>query len=183
MQDSGETRRENANACLSRHCERSEAIQSRAHHPGLLRGACHRAALRADPVARNDAGKPPVRFGGRGQRKPTPIITPDFDPRALVLRKSFAIGGYLPRSAAQRIISPAPTASPQCPLAISPAQRECRPRVRLRCFRRHRRRTRYVRPARRSPLRHGRRPQHRVCESAGIPASHRRSGQGNAWFG
>src|SRR6516225_10491640 len=95
MQDSGETRRENANACLSRHCERSEAIQSRAHHPGLLRGACHRAALRADPVARNDAGKPPVRFGGRGQRKPTPIITPDFDPRLWFLRRSFAIGGYL----------------------------------------------------------------------------------------
>jgi hypothetical protein len=27
---------------------------------GLLRGACHRAALRADPLARNDDGEIPV---------------------------------------------------------------------------------------------------------------------------
>src|SRR6185295_3224663 len=31
-----------------------EAIQSCWGIPGLLRGACHRAALRADPLARND---------------------------------------------------------------------------------------------------------------------------------
>jgi hypothetical protein len=39
-----------------RHCEErsDEAIQSSPLH-GLLRGACHRAALGADPVARNDA--------------------------------------------------------------------------------------------------------------------------------
>jgi len=38
-----------------RHCEErsDEAIQSSPLH-GLLRGACHRAALGADPVARND---------------------------------------------------------------------------------------------------------------------------------
>src|ERR1700741_1680003 len=39
-----------------RHCERSEAIQSRTGGPGLLREACHRAALCADPLARNDGG-------------------------------------------------------------------------------------------------------------------------------
>src|SRR3977135_657076 len=40
---------------LFRHCEerRDEAIQSAAGY-GLLRGACHRAALCADPLARND---------------------------------------------------------------------------------------------------------------------------------
>jgi hypothetical protein len=40
-----------------RHCEErsDEAIQSfRVRGSGLLRGACHRAALRADPLARND---------------------------------------------------------------------------------------------------------------------------------
>jgi hypothetical protein len=39
---------------LVRHCERSEAIQGYAYDSGWLRGACHRAALRADPLARND---------------------------------------------------------------------------------------------------------------------------------
>src|SRR5216683_6065604 len=34
--------------------ESDEAIQSLLRGPGLLRGACHRAALRADPLARND---------------------------------------------------------------------------------------------------------------------------------
>jgi len=33
---------------------RDEAIQSRVRGPGLLRGACHPAALCADRVARND---------------------------------------------------------------------------------------------------------------------------------
>src|SRR5258707_7002306 len=39
-----------------RHCEerRDEAIHSCLWLDGLLRGACHRAARRADPVARND---------------------------------------------------------------------------------------------------------------------------------
>jgi hypothetical protein len=44
-----------------RHCEQrsDEAIHLRGANPssrrdGLLRGACHRAALRADPLARND---------------------------------------------------------------------------------------------------------------------------------
>src|SRR4030081_3619122 len=39
-----------------RHCEErsDEAIQSFLVASGLLRGACHRAALRADPLARND---------------------------------------------------------------------------------------------------------------------------------
>jgi hypothetical protein len=38
-----------------RHCERSEAIHLAPQRKnGLLRGACHRAALCADPVARND---------------------------------------------------------------------------------------------------------------------------------
>jgi hypothetical protein len=39
-----------------RHCEEQsdEAIQSLTHGSGLLRGACHRAALCADPLARND---------------------------------------------------------------------------------------------------------------------------------
>jgi hypothetical protein len=38
-----------------RHCERSEAIHlSTARKNGLLRGVYHRAALRADPLARND---------------------------------------------------------------------------------------------------------------------------------
>ena len=57
MQSSGERRREDEHACLSSVIARSvsdEAIQSRTRGPGLLRGACHRAALRADPLARND---------------------------------------------------------------------------------------------------------------------------------
>src|SRR5207253_70531 len=33
---------------------KAEAIQLWAKQAGLLRGACHRAALRADPLARND---------------------------------------------------------------------------------------------------------------------------------
>jgi hypothetical protein len=33
---------------------RDEAIQPSLKNPGLLRGACHRAALGADPLARND---------------------------------------------------------------------------------------------------------------------------------
>jgi hypothetical protein len=39
-----------------RHCEEQsdEAIQLSLGKAGLLRGACHRAALRADPLARND---------------------------------------------------------------------------------------------------------------------------------
>jgi hypothetical protein len=40
-----------------RHCEEhsDEAIQfALTRDSGLLRGACHRAALRADPLARND---------------------------------------------------------------------------------------------------------------------------------
>jgi len=41
-----------------RHCEellrRSNPEISPRTQPGLLRGACHRAALRADPLARND---------------------------------------------------------------------------------------------------------------------------------
>jgi len=38
---------------------RDEAIQSdRVRCSGLLRGACHRAALRADPLARNDERYP-----------------------------------------------------------------------------------------------------------------------------
>jgi len=42
-----------------RHCEErsDEAIQGRLRGSGLLRGACHRAALRADPLARNDGEK------------------------------------------------------------------------------------------------------------------------------
>jgi hypothetical protein len=37
-----------------------EAIQSCfARHSGLLRGACHRAAFRADPLARNDGIQSP----------------------------------------------------------------------------------------------------------------------------
>jgi hypothetical protein len=51
MQSSGELRREDASACLPRHCEPTgpreawpddrlrEAIQSHAHHPGLVRFA------------------------------------------------------------------------------------------------------------------------------------------------
>jgi len=42
---------------------RLEAIQTFFLGPGLLRGACHRAALRADPVARNDG-----RASARGAR-------------------------------------------------------------------------------------------------------------------
>jgi hypothetical protein len=43
-----------------RRCEErsDEAIQSFRVASGLLRGACHRAALRADPLARNDASEP-----------------------------------------------------------------------------------------------------------------------------
>ena len=51
-------RRESVDSCLSaRHREErsDEAIQSRVGGSGLLRGACRRAALRADPLARNDA--------------------------------------------------------------------------------------------------------------------------------
>jgi biotin carboxyl carrier protein len=46
---------------LRRHCEErsDEAIQSCSS--GLLRGACHRAALRADPLARNDVSAIPHR--------------------------------------------------------------------------------------------------------------------------
>jgi hypothetical protein len=62
---SGAPRRGNAEVCLHaslrvrtpRHCERSEAIHSffllSSPLDRLLRGACHRAALRADPLARN----------------------------------------------------------------------------------------------------------------------------------
>src|SRR5258706_4944354 len=41
---------------LTRHCEErsDEAIQQLCPDSGLLRGACHRAALRADPLARNE---------------------------------------------------------------------------------------------------------------------------------
>src|ERR1700693_381587 len=41
----------------SRHCEdrRRRSDPAFAGASGLLRGACHRAALRADPLARNDA--------------------------------------------------------------------------------------------------------------------------------
>jgi hypothetical protein len=59
-----------ASESLTRHCERSEAIQPRTAgaqakmrhmartHTGLLRrGACHRAALRADPVAPRNGGE------------------------------------------------------------------------------------------------------------------------------
>jgi hypothetical protein len=43
----------------SRHCEErsDEAIHSSWRRHGLLRGACHRAALCADPLARNDGKK------------------------------------------------------------------------------------------------------------------------------
>ena len=58
MQTSGGSRRGNANARLKRrHCEErsDEAIHSfLPRRDGLLRGACHRAALCADPLARND---------------------------------------------------------------------------------------------------------------------------------
>src|SRR5258705_14004311 len=48
--------REAAGACVWRHCEErsDEAIQAFLWLHGLLRGACHRAALCADPLARND---------------------------------------------------------------------------------------------------------------------------------
>src|SRR5438552_16783211 len=50
--------RANARLCLDTSVIASrvnaEAIQSRVRSPGLLRGACRRAALRADPLARND---------------------------------------------------------------------------------------------------------------------------------
>jgi hypothetical protein len=44
-------------AVSPRHCEehRDEAIHTYLLPDGLLRGACHRAALGADPLARNDA--------------------------------------------------------------------------------------------------------------------------------
>jgi hypothetical protein len=48
MQSSGETRREKAKSRLDTVIARSESAMK------LLRGACHRAALRADPLARND---------------------------------------------------------------------------------------------------------------------------------
>jgi hypothetical protein len=69
MQSSGEFRRENGNACPLHVIARSlsdEAIQSNARDSGLLRGACHRAARRADPLARNDGGgiSPSPRAGG-----------------------------------------------------------------------------------------------------------------------
>ena len=64
MQTSGRPCRENADAYLlfeirikmsPRHCERNEAIHlAKQGMSGLLRRACHRAALRADPLARND---------------------------------------------------------------------------------------------------------------------------------
>src|SRR5438874_2428071 len=49
----GTTMEEQHSRDLRRHCERSEAIHSSFFAPrdGLLRGACHRAALRADPLA------------------------------------------------------------------------------------------------------------------------------------
>src|SRR6266404_9055839 len=45
--------------CQHRHCEErsDEAIHLTWWPHGLLRGACHRAALCADPLARNDAKK------------------------------------------------------------------------------------------------------------------------------
>src|SRR5258708_1161785 len=55
LQNSGPSRREIAE--VRRHCEErsDEAIHSFLTRPyGLLRGACHRAALCADPLARND---------------------------------------------------------------------------------------------------------------------------------
>ena len=85
MHNSGEARRENANTCLSFVIARSvsdEAIQSRIRGSRLLRGACHRAALRADPVARNDGGLAVSksnldRLSPSSRRRPGPI-TPGF---------------------------------------------------------------------------------------------------------
>ena len=71
MQSSDEFRRENENVCpLPRHCEersrrlrppkrtcaKAEAIQSRVRGSRLLRGACHRAGQKADPLAGDDSG-------------------------------------------------------------------------------------------------------------------------------
>ena len=54
MQNSDEIRRETAQVCLSAVIAGSSATkQSHARDTGLLREACHRAALRADPLARN----------------------------------------------------------------------------------------------------------------------------------
>ena len=53
MQNSDEIRRETAQVCLSAVIAGSSATkQSHARDTGLLREACHRAALRADPLAR-----------------------------------------------------------------------------------------------------------------------------------
>jgi hypothetical protein len=54
IHNSGASRREIAET--RRHCEErsDEAIQLSLWPHGLLRGAFHRAALRADPLARND---------------------------------------------------------------------------------------------------------------------------------
>jgi hypothetical protein len=66
-QTSGASRRENVDFCPSSSLPATNAIafaqgsicdeaihSSFVCHDGLLRGACHRAALRADPLARND---------------------------------------------------------------------------------------------------------------------------------
>src|SRR5216684_7936198 len=57
-----------------RHCERSEAINSFfSLQDGLLRGACHRAAPCADPLARNDEEIPFVRLERHAARRyPSP---------------------------------------------------------------------------------------------------------------
>jgi hypothetical protein len=59
MHDSGALRRENARLRLDviarSTCD--EAIHASWLAHGLLRGACHRAALGADPLARNDGFK------------------------------------------------------------------------------------------------------------------------------
>ena len=68
-QDSGVPCRENAAVCLV-----VIAIQSRARSSGLLRGACHWAALRADPLARKDELAPAV-SGLFSQAEQFPLVT------------------------------------------------------------------------------------------------------------
>src|SRR3984893_15754763 len=82
---------------VSRHCEerkrRSNPYFHRGH--GLLRGACHRAALRADPLARNDAREIPA-----VTRTPV-VMGPCFRTRActhLVRRIDSGLSGGIPQS-------------------------------------------------------------------------------------
>src|ERR1700730_1004923 len=61
-------------APLSRHCEEQKRRSNPALanlHDGLLRGTCHRAAFRADPLARNDGFKT-LSVLRMGERSATP---------------------------------------------------------------------------------------------------------------